>query len=61
MDEETLAEKLYNVMMDKMAEIEPSTKDEMNSWAEAEEDGKQLFRAMASFVIGEVKEWTNPT
>lgn len=51
MDVENLAENLYDVMRDKMIEIDPSTKDEWQSWIEAEEDGKELFRAMANFVL----------
>lgn len=58
MDIETLAEQLYNVMLDKMVELEASVKAEMKLWAECEEDGKELFRAMAAYVLENVEAWT---
>lgn len=58
MDIETLAEQLYNVMVKKMMELEPSFKEGWEPWVEAKEDGKELFRAMATHVLEHIEEWT---
>lgn len=51
MSAEELAEKLYNVMTNRLAELDESTKDDIEPWAECQEEGKELFRAMATFVL----------
>lgn len=58
MDQETLAERLYNVMVAKMMELEPSYKEGWEAWADAKEDGKELFRAMAAYVLDNLHVWS---
>ncbi len=53
---EFLAEQLYNVLANKIVELEPEAKSEMTTWEESEEDGKILFRAQAEYVLSTYNE-----
>lgn len=58
MDVESLAEQLYNVMIAKMLELEPILHDDIEPWDKCKEEGKQLFRAMATYVLENMRVWT---